>query len=226
MKKYAVIVAGGSGTRMGGSIPKQFLLLHGKSVLQHTVEAFLNAYPDMEIILVLPEIFEAEGNKLVAKTEASRIQIAIGGPTRFHSVQNGLKKIKEDSVIFIHDAVRCLVSDQLIWRCYEQAIEKGSAVPAVAVTDTIRMISETENKVIDRNLLRAVQTPQTFRSEIILKAFEQQYNEAFTDEATVAEAAGYKIFMTEGEKENIKITLPSDLVIAAHLLKSKHGEGD
>lgn len=218
MTKYAVIVAGGTGTRMGAAVPKQFMLLNGKPVLLHTIETFLRAYADLQIILVLPAPFEEQGRQLILQTTtASRVQIVLGGATRFHSVQNGLKKINEASVIFVHDGVRCLVTESLIRRCYEQTIVKGNAIPAVAVNDSIRMVQGNKTKVVDRSTLLAVQTPQTFRSNILLSAFEQPYNEAFTDEATVAEAAGHEIFMIEGEKENIKITLPADLLIAEQL---------
>ena len=126
--------------------------------------------------------------------------------------------IREASVVFVHDGVRCLVTEKLIKRCYEQALEKGNAIPAVAVNDSIRMKEGNKTKVVDRSRLLAVQTPQTFLSDIILPAFEQPYEEAFTDEATVAEAAGYEVFMIEGEKENIKITQPADLLIAEQLI--------
>ena len=218
MRKYAVIVAGGAGTRMGSAVPKQFMLLNGRPVLLHTIEVFLRAYNDLQIILVLPALFEEYGRKLMLQaTAASRIQMVLGGATRFHSVQNGLKKINEASVIFVHDGVRCLVTEALIRRCYEQTLIKGNAIPAVAVNDSIRMVEGNKTKVVDRSRLLAVQTPQTFRSNILLSAFEQPYDEAFTDEATVAEAAGHEIFMIEGEKENIKITLPADLLIAEQL---------
>ena len=220
MTKYAVIVAGGTGTRMGAAVPKQFMQLNGKPVLLHTIETFLRAYADLQIILALPASFEEQGRQLILQaTSASRVQIVLGGTTRFHSVQNGLKQINEASVIFVHDGVRCLVTESLIRRCYEQTIVKGNAIPAVAVNDSIRMVEGNKTKVVDRNKLRAVQTPQTFRSNILLAAFEQPYNEAFTDEATVAEAAGHEIFMIEGEKENIKITLPADLLIAEQLFR-------
>ena len=223
MKKYAVIVAGGNGTRMGSAVPKQFLQLKGKPVLWYTLETFLHAFDDLLIILVIPADFEAEGGKLIRQTTApSRIRMVAGGATRFHSVQNGLQHIKEGSVVFVHDGVRCLVTATLIRRCYQQALEKGSAIPVVPVSDSMRIVEGEGTRPIDRSSLLAVQTPQTFRSNIILPAFQQAYNEAFTDEATVAEAAGHKVFMIEGEKENIKITLPADLVMAEHLLGSAY----
>lgn len=220
MKKYAVLVAGGSGTRMGGTVPKQFLSLAGKPVLLHSIEKFINAFYDIEIILVVNPSFIEDAKKLVQSLSAtSKITIVPGGPTRFHSVKNGLQQIKEEAIVFVHDAVRCLVSMSLIHCCYEQAIAKGSAIPAVSITDSVRMLEGNTTKVIDRNLLKAIQTPQTFRSEIVVPAFEQEYNDSFTDEATVVEAAGNEVYLIEGEKENIKITVPADLIIAEHLLK-------
>lgn len=220
MKKYAVLVAGGSGTRMGSAVPKQFLVLAGKPVLLHSIEKFLEAFFDIEIILVIHPSFIAQANALIKPLPAaSKISVIPGGETRFHSVKNGLKLVKENAVVFVHDAVRCLVSGSLIHCCYEQALTKGSAIPAISITDSMRMIEGNTAKVIDRNLLKAIQTPQTFRSEIILPAFEQEYSSAFTDEATVVEAAGYEVFLIEGEKENIKITVPADLIIAEYLLQ-------
>ena len=220
MKKYAVLVAGGSGIRMGNTVPKQFLMLAGKPVLLHSIEKFLNAFFDIEIILVIHPSFIEQAKGLIKSLPAdSKISIIQGGETRFHSVKNGLNQVKEDAVVFVHDAVRCLVSVSLIHCCYEQALTKGSAIPAVSITDSVRMINGNTTKIIDRNLLKAVQTPQTFRSEIVLPAFNQEYNDSFTDEATVVESAGHEVFLIEGEKENIKITLPSDLIIAEHLLQ-------
>lgn len=220
MKKYAVLVAGGSGTRMGGAVPKQFLVLSGKPVLLHSIEKFLAAFYDLEIILVIHPSFITQAKEIIRPlAAASRIAIVAGGETRFHSVKNGLSQVKEEAVVFVHDAVRCLVSVSLIHCCYEQALTKGSAIPAVSVTDSVRLVDGSATKVIDRNLLKAIQTPQTFRSEVILPAFEQEYNDNFTDEATVVEAAGHEVFLIEGERENIKITVPSDLIIAEQLLQ-------
>src|SRR5947208_3270201 len=150
MKKYAVIVAGGSGKRMGNTIPKQFLLLKGKAILWYTLDTFLRAYNDLEIILVLPEQHIHKGKMIAASfTENHRIQTVTGGDTRFHSVQCGLKYVKGNSVVFVHDAVRCLVSVPLIYRCYKDAIEKGIAIPAVAATDSIRILNNEENYAAD-----------------------------------------------------------------------------
>lgn len=221
MKKFAVIVAGGSGIRMGSALPKQFILLNDKPVLWHTLNAFLHAYDDLKIILVLAKEHFAKGEELLSTMHEHRIQITEGGATRFHSVQNGLKLVKEESVVFVHDGVRCLISKKLIERCYEQTLAKGNAVPAVASTDSIRINEGERNYVMPRERVRMIQTPQTFLSKIILPAFKQDYLEAFTDEATVVEAANEKIFLIEGEYDNIKITRPADLLLAERILKER-----
>ncbi len=222
IKKYAVIVAGGRGSRIGGNLPKQFLQLAGKPVLWHTLEAFLHSFADMKIVLVVSEDFEEKAIQLIRQTSApDRIFITAGGPTRFHSVLNGLQQVQESSVVFVHDGVRCLVSRDLIHRCYHQAVERGSAIPVLSVSDSMRIRDGEKTKVVDRNKLLAVQTPQTFRSEILLPAFKQKYQSVFTDEATVVEAGGQAVFMIEGERENIKITLPVDLIIAELFLEKR-----
>lgn len=222
MKKYAVIVAGGSGKRMGYSIPKQFLLLKDKPVLWYVIDAFLRAYEDMQVILVLPEAHFAKGRGIIARFDYSdRIVLVAGGNTRYQSVKNGLQFVKEASVVFVHDGVRCLISVPLIQRCFNQALLKGSAVPAVSATDSVRIFNNGRHSVADRTQVRFVQTPQTFLSSIILPAFEQEYNEAFTDEATVVESYGTEIFLTEGEYDNIKITRPVDLMIAERLIEER-----
>lgn len=221
MKKYAIIVAGGTGTRMGRAIPKQFLLLNDKPVLYYTLKAFLEAYQDLHIILVFPEDYQDMGKEIIdAYFDYERIQITFGGETRFHSVQNGLKLVKDEAIVFVHDAVRCLVSIDLIHRCYEHAMHMGSAVPVVKSKDSIRLLNEEENdnEVLDREKVVLVQTPQTFHSKILLPAFEIDYKERFTDEATVVESFGLKISLIEGEENNIKITRPVDMLIAEALL--------
>jgi 2-C-methyl-D-erythritol 4-phosphate cytidylyltransferase len=222
MKKFAVIVAGGMGLRMGSFMPKQFLTLKGKPLLWYTINAFLEAYDDLQIILVLPEEHMETGKILITSFDAQqRIQLVKGGKTRFHSVQNGLKSVNESSIVFVHDGVRCLVTKHLIHRCYEQALIKGSAIPAVAATDSIRIAEGDKSSVIDRNRVRIIQTPQTFKSEILISAFQQIFNESFTDEATVVESNGENIFLIEGEYDNIKITRPVDLLIAEKILEER-----
>lgn len=223
MPVYAVIVAGGQGTRMGTAIPKQFLDLAGKPVLYHTIHAFMNAIDGIQIILVLPQ-HQISYAQMVLQSFPERIDITIvsGGATRFHSVKNGLQDIPENAIVMVHDGVRPLVSANLIKKCYDQAIEKGSAIPAIAATDSMRIIKNDNSEPLDRIFLRAIQTPQTFKASILLPAMQQEYQDNFTDEATVVEAFGEKIFLIEGEKHNIKITTPEDLIIAEALLKTNN----
>ena len=219
MLKYAVIVAGGAGNRMNAAIPKQFLPINGKPVLSYTIETFLHAFNDLEIILVLPEKFMRDGNTIAEQaSDSKRIQIAAGGNTRFQSVKNGLKLVTENAIVFVHDAVRCLVTADLIKRCYESALENGNAIPAIPLTDTIRMETDDGSVVIDRSKLQIIQTPQTFFSNFLIKAFEQEYDNSFTDEATVAEKFGIRIHLVPGEAENIKLTRPIDMLIAEKIL--------
>lgn len=219
LKKAAVIVAGGTGTRMNNTTPKQFLLLKGKPVLYYTLNSFLQAYEDLQVILVLPEEHVAAGQEIIdAFFDYSRIQITIGGRTRFHSVQNGLQLVNEEAIVFVHDAVRCLASVDLIRRCYDAAIETGSAIPVVDCKDSVRIITEEGNEALDRTTVKLVQTPQTFHSKILLPAYQIDYKDKFTDEASVVEAFGLKVQLVEGEENNIKITRPADLVLAEGLL--------
>jgi 2-C-methyl-D-erythritol 4-phosphate cytidylyltransferase len=219
MKKFAVIVAGGTGTRMDNATPKQFLLLKGKPVLYYTINAFLQAYDDLQIILVLPEEHVAAGQEIIdAFFDYSRLQITIGGRTRFHSVQNGLQLVADEAIVFVHDAVRCMVSVDLICRCYDAALETGSAIPVVDCKDSVRILTEDGNEALDRTTVKLVQTPQTFHSKILLPAYQIDYKDKFTDEATVVEAFGLKVQLVAGEENNFKITRPVDLVVAEGLL--------
>lgn len=223
MNKYAIIVAGGSGTRMGSNLPKQFMLLKDKPVLYYTLKSFLESYNDLQIILVLPVDYTDMGQEVIdAYFDKDRIRITAGGDTRFQSVKNGLALIEGEGIIFVHDGVRCLVSSALIHRCYEQAVETGTAIPAVVSRDSIRLINEEGNDAYDRNKVMLVQTPQTFHSKIILPAFQIDYKDKFTDEATVAEAYGIKVSLVEGDENNIKITRPLDLKLAALLLEENN----
>jgi len=207
--------------RMGTTVPKQFLLLHGRAVLWYTLRTFLSADSDMQVVLVVPEAHLETAVELIkGLAGVERIRLASGGDTRFHSVRNGLEKIKgEESVIFVHDGVRCLVSKELIQRCYEQAVQLGSAIPVIDCPDSVRLAEEVGSKPIDRRRIKLVQTPQTFRSDILLPAYMQDHQEAFTDEATVIEEAGHPVYLIEGERTNIKITTPEDLVMAGYWLK-------
>jgi 2-C-methyl-D-erythritol 4-phosphate cytidylyltransferase len=219
MKKIALIVAGGKGCRMNNDIPKQFLLLKNKPVLYYTVKAFLDAYENMEIILVLPAEHIGKGQEIIdGYFDHSRFRLCAGGRTRFHSVQNGLALIDEESIIFVHDGVRCLLTSDLVKKCYEAAVEKGTAIPVVECTDSVRLITGSGNKMLNRSKLRLVQTPQAFHSKILLPAFKIEYKDTFTDEASVVEAFGISVNLIEGEVNNIKITTPGDLLLAGSLL--------
>ncbi len=221
MKKYAIIVAGGSGARMESSLPKQFMLLKDKPVLYYTLKTFLEAYGDLQIILVLPVDYTDMGQEIIdAYFDKDRIRITAGGDTRFQSVKNGLALIEDESIIFVHDGVRCLLTKELIHRCYQQAVETGTAIPAITSKDSIRLITEEGSDAFDRNKVMLIQTPQTFHSKILLPAFQIDYKDKFTDEATVAEAYGMKVSLVEGEENNIKITRPVDLLFAESIVNS------
>ena len=221
MHKYAIIVAGGTGTRMGGELPKQFQLLKGKPVLWYTLKAFTDAYEDVQIILVLPENFLEKGEQIAKEFSLHRIRITAGGETRFHSVKNGLRLVDAHAIVFVHDAVRCLVTPQLIRRCAEAALEKDNAIPSIAAIDTVRIETDSGNEMVDRKRVRIIQTPQTFFSNVIKEAFEQPFSETFTDEASVIEKMGVKINLIEGEVTNIKITRPVDLLLAEKILEER-----
>jgi 2-C-methyl-D-erythritol 4-phosphate cytidylyltransferase len=220
MNKYAIIVAGGSGARMNNTIPKQFLLLNGKPVMYYAINTFLQTFDDCKIVLVLPEEHIATGQEIIdAFFDYQRIQIVVGGRTRFHSVQNGLAHINdEDSIVFVHDAVRPMVSAALVQRCYDAAIEFGTAVPAVDCKDSVRIINDDSNEAIERSSVKLVQTPQAFHAKILLPAFKIDYKDKFTDEATVVEAFGLKVSLVDGDEANIKITKPVDILVAESML--------
>ena len=225
MEKYAIIVAAGAGTRMGATVPKQFILINNKPVLYYSIQAFLNAFADIQIILVLPVDYTDMGQEIIdAYFDNEKIRITAGGDTRFQSVKNGLQLVKGDSIIFVHDGVRCLLTENLIHRCYANAFETGTAIPVIASNDSVRIINEEGNDSIDRNKVMLVQTPQTFHSKILLPAFNIDYKEKFTDEATVVEAFGLKVTLVEGEENNIKITRPMDLLLAEKIINERAGQ--
>lgn len=223
--RYAVIVAGGKGLRMGSDIPKQFLLLDKQPVLSYAIRAFLDTFADIRLIVVHASGDEPFVRAVTDQFPGIPFRLATGGETRFHSVQNGLRWVEEPSVVFIHDGVRPLVSSGLIRRCEHAAREHGSAVPALELKESIRRISGADNFAEDRTRFRAVQTPQTFLSELVLEAFRQPYDPGFTDEASVAEKAGISIHLVPGEDRNIKITRPEDLVLAETLLTERKMPG-
>jgi 2-C-methyl-D-erythritol 4-phosphate cytidylyltransferase len=225
MEKYAIIVAAGAGTRMGATVPKQFILVNNKPVLYYSIQAFLNAFADIQVILVLPVDYTDMGQEIIdAYFDNEKIRITAGGDTRFQSVKNGLQLVEGDSIIFVHDGVRCLLTENLIHRCYANAFETGTAIPVIASNDSVRIINEEGNDSIDRNKVMLVQTPQTFHSKILLPAFNIDYKEKFTDEATVVEAFGLKVTLVEGEENNIKITRPMDLLLAEKIINERAGQ--
>lgn len=223
MKKIALIVAGGSGSRMNSDTPKQFLLLKNRPVLYYSIKSFLDAFDDLEIILVLPEEHISLGQEIIdGYFDRSKFKITAGGRTRFHSVKNGLSLVHEDeAIIFVHDGVRCLITPALIKNCYEAALKSGTAIPVISCRDSVRMLTSNGNKVVNRNKVKLVQTPQTFHSKILLPAFAIDYKDQFTDEATVVEAYGMKVTLVEGEINNIKITTQEDLLLAEHILNTQ-----
>lgn len=209
-----VIVAGGKGLRMGSEIPKQFMLLKTEPVLMHTIRAFYNWDNNCEIILVLPASQQSYWQMLLTEYEFDiPVKITTGGATRFHSVKNGLLETS-GNIIGIHDGVRPLVSEQTIKKCFEVAEKHGNAIPCIPVNDSLRVVEKGTNKLTDRSKYFRIQTPQVFQRPVILKGFNQEYSDEFTDDASVIEKAGETIQLVEGNEENIKITRPTDLKIA------------
>jgi len=216
MKKYIVIVAGGKGLRMGNDIPKQFLELNGIPILMHTIKQFFTYDNSISIILVLPSIQIELWKSLCYKFSFDiNHQIISGGDERFYSVKNGLSAINDDnSIVAIHDGVRPLVSIETIDRCFSSSIILGNAIPAIPIVDSLRLIDANCNEVLDRNKVRLIQTPQTFRTRLIKEAYNQNWHSGYTDDATVFESLGNKINLVEGNIENIKVTSPFDLKVA------------
>ena len=223
MADYIIIVAGGKGLRMGGDIPKQFLPIHGKPVLMRTMERFREYSEALRIILVLPKA-QLEYWDTLCKEYAFDMdyQIADGGETRFHSVQNGLRMIPDDEqgVVGVHDGVRPFVSTEVIKRCYDTARTEKAVIPVTPVVETLRHINDNgSGSNVLRSEYRLVQTPQTFDIQLLKRANRQPYSEAFTDDASVVEGIGQQVVMVEGNRENIKLTTPFDITIAEALLK-------
>lgn len=218
MDRYAILVAGGKGLRMGSDIPKQFLPLRGRPVLMHTIDVFRRTYPDIHIILVLPHEQQDYWRQLCGQHDYDvELCVADGGETRFHSVHNGLSLIPDDArgMVGVHDGVRPFVSPETICRCYGAAEEFGAVVPVVPVVETVRQVlADGSSITVDRNAYRLVQTPQTFDIQLLKKAYGQPFDPFFTDDASVVEAMGHPIKLVEGNNENIKLTNPADLKLA------------
>ena len=221
---YAIIVAGGKGLRMGSDIPKQFLPIGGKPVLMRTLERFREYDADLQIILVLPEAQQDYWHQLCEEYHFDvEHQIANGGQTRFHSVQNGLALVPDDAegVVGVHDGVRPFPSIEVIRNCYETARTAKAVIPVIPVVETVRQLISNglhDSRTVPRDEYRLVQTPQTFDIQLLKAANRQPYNDGFTDDASVVESYGYAITLVEGNRENIKITTPYDLKIAEVLI--------
>ena len=220
IQKTVIIVAGGKGERMNTVVPKQFLELKGRPILMHTLEVFRRFDPEIQIVLVLPSE-QIEFWKSLCKKYAFALThtIECGGPTRFHSVKNGLAAVSISSLIAVHDGVRPLVSVETISACFETALKYGTAVPVIDAIDSIREITDDGSRTVDRTKYKYVQTPQVFDVQLLKRAYEQEASECFTDDASVVEAFGAKIHLVAGNCENIKITTETDLIIADQLLK-------
>ncbi len=230
-KRYLIVVAGGSGTRMGASVPKQFLELDGKSILHRTVERFAEAVPDIKVVTVLPEEhIDAWKTYCYEKGFYCPQTLVSGGITRFHSVKKGLEKVPDGALVAVHDGVRPLVSAGLIGRLFGMAEECPAVIPVIPCVDTIKVLERRKygdgdvrfeavsGMKVDRNMLFGAQTPQVFRSEVLKDAYTQAFNTSFTDDASVAEAKNIPLTYVEGERYNIKITSPDDLMLARAIL--------
>lgn len=223
MKYYAIIVAGGKGNRMNLAVAKQFLELDGKPILMHTLEAFYQCVLNPEIILVLNIHQHLFWEELCTKHDFKiPHQVIKGGQERFDSVRNGLKIIKGKAIVAVHDAVRPLITAEIILQSYQMAAEKGNAITAIQPVDSVRIKREgQDSEALNRDELYLIQTPQTFQIEQLKKAYLQPYRNEFTDDASVVERAGFNIHLLQGERDNIKITYTQDLELASFLLKKK-----
>jgi 2-C-methyl-D-erythritol 4-phosphate cytidylyltransferase len=221
-KRGVIIVAGGSGRRMGGALPKQFMMLDNEPILARSINRMHEALPAAEIVVVLPEEHVELWKNIAARFDVARHKIAIGGKERFHSVKNGLAALSDEvAIVGIHDAVRPLVSKKLIIKLFLEAENNTAVIPVVAPIDSYRIVDGDNSRIIDRSALRMVQTPQVFQAEALRKAYEQPFSSTFTDDASVMEAAGHKVTLVEGERENIKITTPSDMLIAEAIINAE-----
>ena len=222
MKKAVIIVAAGSGSRMGGELPKQYLKLREKPIIIHTLERFQNFDPEMKVVVVLAHSHRELWEEMAKSYEIARgTTIAAGGASRYDSVKNGLSQLDQASLVGIHDAVRPLVSQDTLVRCYDAALRKGSGIPLIEMDESVRMLDkEGGSAPMDRSSLRRVQTPQVFRSERIKQAYQQAYKKTFTDDASVYETVYGAPTLVEGNRENIKITTPTDILLAGLLIDS------
>ncbi|MCI1647589.1 MAG: 2-C-methyl-D-erythritol 4-phosphate cytidylyltransferase [Bacteroides sp.] len=221
MVQYVLILAGGRGVRMGGEVPKQFLLVKGKPLLMHTIEAFYSYNPHIKVILVLPSSQQNYWADLCKVHHFSLVHTVVdGGETRFHSVKNGLAYVTTSGLVGVHDGVRPFVSQQVIASCYTLAAQKKAVIPVVNVIETVRhLLPDGTSETVDREEYKLVQTPQVFEADLLKRAYEQPFVPSFTDDASVVEALGFPVYLTEGNRENIKITTPFDLRMAEAIIK-------
>lgn len=224
MKKYAIIVAGGKGLRMNTEMPKQFIPVKGKPLLMRTIEAFVRYDEAIQIVLALPAAQMDYWNNLCKEYSfalASRIKVAKGGETRFHSVNNALAVVPdgEEALVAVHDGVRPFVSTETIAAAFDQAARSGAAVPVIDAVDSIRQLTENGSVAKDRSAFKLVQTPQVFLTSVLKSAYKQEFSLLFTDDASVVEADGHPIVLTPGNRENMKITTPFDLKVAEVLVR-------
>lgn len=219
-KRGVIIVAGGSGKRMQSALPKQFMMLGSLPVVAHTINTFSEALPGAEIVVVLPEEHIPLWRNLAARFDVAVHRCIAGGKERFHSVKNGLDALSSEvEYVAVHDGVRALATKKMILRVQLAAEETGAAIPVTEVVDSYRRVDGSESYIVPRSALRIVQTPQTFSAELLRRAYEQPFSESFTDDASVVEALGTKITLVEGERRNIKLTTPEDMLIAERLLE-------
>ncbi len=226
-KVGVVIVAGGKGLRVGGATPKQFRILSQAPVLAHSINALSTALKPSEIVVVLPESHIEFWNNLASRFEIASHRVVAGGAERFHSVKNGIEALAESvDVIAVHDGVRPLCSVPFLQECLHTALESGSAVPVVEISDSIRMISDEGSVMLDRSKLRAVQTPQIFDAIVLRRAYIAEFNPSLTDDASVVEASGTRVTLCPGQRRNIKITTQEDLIFAQMLLDENDEDDD
>lgn len=219
MERYAVIVAGGKGLRMGSERPKQFLCIGGKPILMHTLEAFYRYDATIHLVLVLPHSHQPLWAELCEEHHFTLpYKLVDGGETRFHSVKNGLSAIPNQGVVAIHDGVRPFLHSNMLDRCFQAVKIQRAVIPVINVVDTVRQQTPDGSQTVDRNAYKLVQTPQLFKTSLLKQAYEQPYTTAFTDDASVVEAMGEKVALVEGSRENIKITTPFDMKVAEALI--------
>lgn len=222
MQKYVLITAGGAGKRMGTDRPKQFLLLNGKPLILHSIDTFLRYDPNIQFVIVLPGALQPRWDQICREYGVHiRHKLVFGGPERFHSVKSGLTHIPDRALVAVHDAARPLVTLDIIARVFNIAEKFGNAIPVAETADSVRITDHSNSSPLPRERIKLVQTPQCFRSELLKKAYDKNYTESFTDDATVLEAEGERLYLVEGHTNNIKVTTPTDLIVAKAIINSK-----